>query len=81
MGDKMTTFMMQLITGIVWLVILIVGWRQHRFNWLGYVLLIALAGVMHGLAPRLPESWMTWWTILFIVLNLLIFLAFKKKDN
>lgn len=77
----MTTFMMQLITGIVWLVILIVGWRQHRFNWLGYVLLIALAGVMHGLAPRLPESWMTWWTILFIVLNLLIFLAFKKKDN
>ena len=52
----MTTFMMQLITGIVWLVILIVGWRQHRFNWLGYVLLIALAGVMHGLAPRLPES-------------------------
>lgn len=77
----MTTFMMQLITGIVWLVILIVGWRQHRFNWLGYVLLIALAGVMHGLAPRLPESWMIWWTILFIVLNLLIFLAFKKKDN
>ena len=77
----MTTFMMQLITGIVWLVILMVGWRQHRFNWLGYVLLIALAGVMHGLAPRLPESWMIWWTILFIVLNLLIFLAFKKKDN
>ena len=77
----MTTFMMQLITGIVWLVLIIVGWRQGRFNWLGYVLLVALAGIMHGLAPRLPESWMLLWALLCVILNFLIFFAFKKKVN
>ncbi len=40
----MTTFMMQLITGIVWLVLIIVGWRQGRFNWLGLRVISCLGG-------------------------------------
>lgn len=64
----------RLVTGLIWLALLLVGWLLFHISWWGYLLMIILIGFAHVWLNRLRDDQVTSFTWLFVIVDVILLL-------
>lgn len=65
----------RVITGLIWLVLLLVGWLLLHISWWGYLLMIIWIGFAHMWLNRLLDDQVTGFTWLFVIVDVVLLLV------
>lgn len=73
--DMMSKKNFRVITGLIWLVLLLVGWLLLHISWWGYLLMIIWIGFAHMWLNRLLDDQVTGFAWLFVIVDVVLLLV------